>query len=79
MPAKKLSIKQPNSDPKMVEKKSEVSVAVKERVSSRKKLQAQVANPLDLSSEVVNKIDSLYRKPKEAKKTSSRKKRSKKS
>jgi len=78
-PVKKVRIKQQRSDTTEFKKNIEVAVAVKEKNSSKKKLQAQVANPLDISTEVAEKIDTLYRKPKDSKKAPSRKKRSKKS
>ncbi len=79
LPIKKVRIRQPGSDTTEVKKNPEVAVVVKEKSPSKKKLQAQVANPLDLSTEVVEKIDTLYRKPKDSKKTLTRKKRPKKS
>ena len=64
--------------PKSEPKETVVEIAVKEKPVSKKKLDAQVANPLDISQDVVGMINDLYGKPKTKKKASSKKKRSKK-
>lgn len=76
-PVKPINIRSVKVETKPATKEKPVEIVLKEKPAVKKNLDAQVANPLDISEEVVGKINDLYRKSKSAKKSSSRKKRSK--